>query len=509
MTTPSHTTAHGDVPAIVQGGSLLLLASLFGNGINYVFGIFLGRALGPSQFGLYVLGLTLFNTVVFMAPLGIDRGMLKFVSEQLGLGQDDKARRTIAQGVTMVAFFSLLFALGLAASAGVIASALYQKPELAAALFFFSGIIPFAAITTVLLQALQAYRVVRYTVFIKYVWEPLAKLVLAAVLLQAGFGLYGVLAAMLFTHLASLGFALRPAGRIAGLGLRNALSRDHGNVKGLVAFCWPLTVADLFRVVAPRSDVMILGYWVASQEVGIYGAAFQTAAVLALVAGAFEALFAPIIGRLLARQDLTALGKMYCAVSRWTLIFSAPMFSVMLLFAGEILGLFGTDFKAGATCIAILVIGQLVHNAGGGAHTILLMSGRSRTVMWNTVTLGVILVGLNAVLIPRFGMVGAAAATSGSLVIMTVTRVVEVWGLHGIHPLAWGLVKPGLAALLAAGAALSVKDWLDPGYFPLLAAAFGIAYVMLLALFGLEEDDRQIVSMMYEKVRVAASPEAA
>lgn len=50
---------------------------------------FIARALGPNQFGLYALGLTIFNTLSD-CPLGLDTGVVKFVSQQRGMGRRTK-----------------------------------------------------------------------------------------------------------------------------------------------------------------------------------------------------------------------------------------------------------------------------------------------------------------------------------------------------------------------------------------------------------------------------------
>jgi O-antigen/teichoic acid export membrane protein len=230
--------------------------------------------------------------------------------------------------------------------------------------------------------------------------------------------------------------------------------------------------------------------------------------VLALVAGAFEALFTPLIGTHLVKGRIAELERLYQAVSRWTLMLSAPLCACIVLFAGEILGLYGMDFKAGTASLIILALGQLAQSVSGGAHWILLISGRSKLVMGNTVTGGVCLVALNAVTIPRFGMVGAAVATTGCLVLMSVVRTIEVWKLFRVHPFSMGLFKSGLAAFLAAWASLGLKLWLPQVSLVTLGVVFAITYAALLVL-GLAEEDREILATVSSSRETITSPEAA
>src|SRR5262249_43707137 len=78
-----------DIRKIAGGGSSILLASAIGNGLSYLYSIFLARSLSPGDFGVYALGLALFNVLALMAPLGFETGALRFISSAL-------ARRDLA-----------------------------------------------------------------------------------------------------------------------------------------------------------------------------------------------------------------------------------------------------------------------------------------------------------------------------------------------------------------------------------------------------------------------------
>ena len=93
------------MPQLAASSAVILLASVFGNGLNYLFSMYVARALGPVDFGLYALGLTVFNIVVLFAPLGMETTVMKFVSQQAGVGGMASVRKTIVSGVGMAAGF--------------------------------------------------------------------------------------------------------------------------------------------------------------------------------------------------------------------------------------------------------------------------------------------------------------------------------------------------------------------------------------------------------------------
>lgn len=64
--------SESDSETIALSGTAVLLASAFGNGLNYAFGIFLAGTLGAEEFGLYALALTIFNIVSLAVVFGMD-----------------------------------------------------------------------------------------------------------------------------------------------------------------------------------------------------------------------------------------------------------------------------------------------------------------------------------------------------------------------------------------------------------------------------------------------------
>lgn len=496
-----------DVRTVVKGGGAVLLASIAGNGLNYALGIFLARSIGPSDFGLYALGVTVFNTLALLALGSMDVGAVKFVSAALSGGRGDDARTTVLQTATLTALIGIVFGLGLTAFAGTIAASVYGRPDLETVLLFFAVAVPLSAISALLIATLQAFQTVRYTIGIKYVWEPIGKFVLAAGALWAGWGLTGVLAAFVLVSAVSVLVAAAAVWMRSGMRRHGPRLRWH-TVRALLAFCLPLTAATVFGVLAPRADVLLLGYWAGAQDAGIYLAAFQTAAILSLVLGAFDTMLAPLIARVWAQRDRARMERVYQDISRLVLTCAMPLCLVMIVCSRELLTVFGESFGAGTSCLVVLAAGQLVNSAAGAANTVLLMSGHSRLVMINTIVSGLGLIAATAVLTPRWGMLGAAAAASATLCLVNAVRVLQVWRLHRIAPHTWSSVKSLLAGAGAAGIVWAVKAAVSPvgGLSVLtLGAAASVVYAGCLLILGLEREDRIMLGSLLEKAKVRAA----
>lgn len=498
--------ASAAVTALAGGGTALLLASVAGNAVSYAFGIFVARALGAEQFGLYALGLTVFNVLALFAPLALDVGVIKFVSGQLAAGETGRASRTIVAAGAIATASGLLAAVGLALFAPWLSSSIYHKPALSAVLWWFAVALPLAAPTVVLLGALQAAQTVRYTVGVKYLWEPAGKFLLAGLAVAFGFGLYGVLGGIVIVLAVSALLALG--------GVMCAFPSEHHPSHlppaarwALLAFSAPLVISNLFGVLAPRSDILILGYWLDVEQVGVYNAAFQTSAIIALVLGAFETAVAPIAGRLISQNDDAPLKRLYHATARWALTLTAPLFVLMAVWGRDILTLFGPEFAIGAPCLLLLAVAQLLNASAGATGSVILMSGRSRMIMLNSVVVGILLVGANLALIPRYGILGAAVASATCQIVVSLVRVFQVWRVQRLLPFSIGMMKPVAAAAIAATVGFAVKTGMggDPAGQALLALCVLGLFGGLLIWLGFDPDDTALASRVWKKVSMKRS----
>lgn len=487
---------------IVRTGAALVLASALGNGLNYAFGIYVARWIGVEDFGLYGLGVTIFNVLTLTAVLGMDIGAIKFISHHIGMGNHAKARETAILAITIAAATGLIAAIGLAMLSQSVA-AMYRKPNLALPLLWFAAAIPFAIVGNVALSATQAFQVVRYTILIKYGWEPIAKFLLVGGLFWAGYQLNGVLAAIVTTFAISAFLFMGALRTIASVGRIDVSVWNKQEVMSLATFCMPLAISNAVGVVAPRTDVLILGYWGNAHDVGLYVAAFQTAAIMSLIVGAFNTGLAPIISRAWSSRDIRRMASSYQSASRLSFTLALPIFCVAVLFAENILELFGPEFLRGSSALIILSMGQIINGATGSANTMLLMSGHSKLVMRNTIGMGIILLIATGTLIPFWGMQGAAIAASTVFVLTNALRVYQVWQIHHVQPFTGEFVKPIASAVASTTIVYLLRDGLSVTAFdPALMLTLGTCYGVGVWLLGMCEEDLAVLEPVLLRLRL-------
>ena len=121
------------------------------------------------------------------------------------------------------------------------------------------------------------------------------------------------------------------------------------------------------------------------------------------------------------------------------------------MLAPSLLSFFGPAYQQADGVIEILGASMLVATLVGPVDMVLLMAGKSSWNLLNTVAAIVANVTLNLLLIPRYGMTGAAVAWSASILLNNLLPLVQVWRLIGLHPFGTGTVAVAASAVLCIG----------------------------------------------------------
>jgi O-antigen/teichoic acid export membrane protein len=125
------------------------------------------------------------------------------------------------------------------------------------------------------------------------------------------------------------------------------------------------------------------------------------------------------------------------------------------------------------------------------------MSGHSKIIMFNSIVVGVVLIGSNFFLVPRFGIVGAACATSFCVAANSLLCVMEAKRVSGIIPYSLEHMKPLTAAALAIAGGFLFKSIFAEGSVLLLVPVVAVVFVGALLAMGLHDGDRRAFASMF------------
>ena len=124
---------------------------------------------------------------------------------------------------------------------------------------------------------------------------------------------------------------------------------------------------------------------------------------------------------------------------------------MLAVFSPIFLSVFGIRYETGAAALTIISLSMLVNAGTGNNATLLLMAGRSS---WNLLVSAFALslnVVANLILIPRFGLTGAAVAWAISILVTNACSTILLWKFDRMQPFSWPLAYVAGLSVLCYG----------------------------------------------------------
>jgi len=476
-----------------------LVGLVIGFGSNLVF----ARILGADLLGVFVLAQTTLLVLSLLASFGMGPTLLRFIPVNLSRNDRRGASGVFLSGSLLALFVTAVTIVVLALGRNVLADTIFHEPRLLPLVPIIAiGILP-AAFVKIYGFTLRALRFASLETFCLEVVFKLSKLVIFLALFASGLKLAGLAWAMAASYAAATGAMFIIIDRKASYLTRGPRTTNITYQK-LVAFSVTMTFVAFMNYSLSITDRTMLGILSTSESVGIYNIAFLISNMLALIFMGFNNAFAPLISELYHNERKTELEDLYSSLTRTVLIVVTPALIWMIGFGDDVLRYFGSDFSIGYSALVVLGIGILTRCAVGSAGTMLVLSGHQNYNAANVAVATAANIGLNLYLIPRYGALGAAIATSIALAAINVVGLIEVKLLLGIWPYRLSYVKLLVATAVAlAGNLLLRANTPEFGVFVvtgILAATF-VVFLGVLALLGIEEDDRMLMRRAFAKLR--------
>jgi O-antigen/teichoic acid export membrane protein len=482
--------------------------SSLGQGVSRLLGyatqVVMARLYGPGLLGFYVLGTTLVQIANVLSQIGMDNGVVRYVAHYEAEGDVRRVRGTIIQALFVTFALSVGFSVLLFVGAGFLAVKVFNEPFLETVFRAFSVSVPFFTVMSMALWATQGFQTVKYTTYVQYVVRPLLNLVFIVVFYLFDVLVLGAVASYILSMALGAALSLYYLRRVFP-SLLDREVRPKFESRALFKASGPMIVANLTQQVNSWLALLVIGAFETARDVGIFDVAFRTAALSTLVLFAFAGIFSPMISSLYRRGLLQDLAYLYKDVSYWAFTGALVFFLVTALLAKDIMTVLGPKFVPGWPVIVVIAAAQLFSSSVGPTARVLAMTGHQRIVMFATLGSIATAAVLNLLLVPAFGIFGAAAATSAALVLVNAVTLFFVHRLMDFWPYNARYAKPVIAGLLAAAsvylARLGLPDYVGAPALLIFAPLFLAVFLALLVALGLSPSDRQFLASFWAAVR--------
>ena len=256
-------------------------------------------------------------------------------------------------------------------------------------------------------------------------------------------------------------------------------------------------------------DIVMLGILSNSTEVGMYHPIDRTAGLVRMILFAFAGIFAPIFSENYFNKNILGMKESYQSSSKYILTFSLPVFIFLFIFANPMLSLFGSEFQ-NAVALKILLTGILVQTIFGLGSSTLSMSGNTNFNLINVSIALILNVALNYILIPQYGIIGAALSTAIALIILSILRFIENIFILNLNLFSVKLLKPTLAGIITFLILIYLKsifsnlfslDSIFSLVIYLLAHFIFVCstYFIIYFLLGFDKEDKELINSFKTK----------
>lgn len=402
---------------LVRGGLGSAAIQASSRVLSIALSILLARTLGAEGYGVYAFAFAGMTLLMVLAQAGVPTLLMREVTASEVRGDWGLLRGVLRRGGQIVA----LVASGVSLIGLLMLWAVGDRFE--PTMFYTMAVVllvlPLSAGTTTIAHALKGLRWVVLGEAVKQLFRPALALILISVLFvlspelrQPQYAMVGQLIAVMVVVLVGA-WLLR---RLMPTSARTVtpIYRNREWLRSAI----PFMLIGGTRVINSQTDILMLGWMTGSEEVGIYRVATQAAMLVVFGLQVVHAVVAPHFSRLYAQRDMARLQRLVTQSARAILLAALPL-SLVFILAGEIVLelLFGTEFAAAHAPLAILAVGQLVNAGFGSVGILLAMTGHELDTVRGLSIAAVLNIVLNLVLIPLFGMEGAAVSSAVTLVI--------------------------------------------------------------------------------------------
>lgn len=497
--------AEGDARHAARSGLIQVLTIVL-QAVTSATQVVFARLFGPVVYGAYQAAYAVVELAIRGAPGGGATGMLRYVATARAAGDPEGVRRALGTGLRLGLLVSAILGVGLALAADAIAAAL-GVAAIGPALRIFALVPPFAGTLMILVQGTLAARVTRVNFLVRGLVEPLVLLGAGVIAWTVGALLRGLAFAHVAAAVVTLAVGLRAMrGVFRPAELRGVLRAPH--LPGFTRFSLTMLAADLLNVAFQRADLLILTAYLGAKSAAVYAAAEFITRVIANIRYAFDAIVAGVMAESLELGDHARLRYNLQLATRWVITVSALIAGAVVVLRHELMGgLYGATYLAGTGAVVVLAATHLISASWGLVPWVLVAGGRSRFILLNNFLGASFNVGASIYLVPRFGLIGAAAASLGSMVVVLGSALIEVRAVEKISPFSASLWKPLVAAAVAFGVESLARAFIGPIVLRIVVvvvSGLAVAMAILLAA-GLPVEEHRWAEKLRHRVAVALS----
>ena len=434
MTQSSISTSQSDIKLadLAKDTAVALSIQVAGVILTYLVQVFLARWMGTTEYGIYEYVVSWSLILAIPAGVGLPLTVLRLIPEYR-VKQSWGSLRGIVWGSLIITLLaSLLLCIG---TAGILLSVNhYHSFVYGIPLLVGIGLIPLQAFVNLQIETARAMEDVPLAYLPSKVVWPILVLGGGFLLFVRGDDLTSlpIIVASTLALLIAVSFQFGILVRKVAKNVEPAIP-EYSYSKWL-KIALSLLLLQGSYLILNQTDIVMVGSFIGPDASGLYNAAVKTAMWVSFILEMINIVAAPAFTTLYTQGDMEGLQKVVASVTIWIFIPSVLIALGLTTFTQPILSLFGPDFLDASMSLQILTLGQVINALCGSVGFLMIMTGYQNKAVVVFCCSALLNIILNWILIPLFGITGAAIATSFTMALWNIWLCILVVKNLGINP---------------------------------------------------------------------------
>ncbi len=453
-----------------------------------------------ESYGEFSVILAYYGLLLVVATMGLDKGVSRFIAYYKEKEDTPRVRGTIISALKIGIPITIAVGLISYLAAGWISENIFHSIQIAPLLQLIAIVLPIDVARSVFMNVIRGFRAMKYEVITRILAENIAKLLLTVILLALGYGIFGAIIAYMIAVICSFILAFYYVDRKIIPFVAGKLEILE-NKREIFVFSAPVVFTGLATYFLTWTDTFMLRYYTSATDVGIYNIATPLAQLLSIIPVTIAMIFLPTISAILATGTPEEMKRIARSTNKWTLAANLLIFLWLTVFGTQIIRvIFGEQYINAYPVLLLLSPAFLIFFQMYYGQAILLAHKKSNWLLKDSIIAFVTNILLNSILIPRFGIRGAAVATSISFIILGILFITQSYKLTRIDPLHGALIKIIISGMITASIGYSILKYVAPETTMLVLAlilATSLVYGTLFLLTGaFDSTDREMAKML-------------
>jgi len=410
---------------LIKGASVSFIIRIIGMVLGYLVTLIISNYYGANVLGIYALTFVFIQMFAMMARLGMDMALVKYIAEYENKGEYFLIKKIYFMVLKLVIPFSLL----------VSVVAYYYSPYIADSIFHKNYLTPYFQVASLAIlpytlifinsESLRGmHKIKEYMIFQNITTTVVILLILVIAFIYESDNMYIPILALVSAIVVT--FVLSSVSWYRKIFQVTKVIQESISFKQLLSVGMPLTLTSYLTILMGSTDTIMLGMYTTESDIGIYSVVTKLSTMTLLVLMAVNTLTIPKIAALWGHRDIQAIDKLNHESTKLIVYLSLPLFLFLWVFPDFVLSIFGDEFKEGKLALILITIGQFISILCGPVWHMMNMTNKQKIFFYFSIFSTIINIVLNVLLIPLYGVTGAAFATLMSILFLNLISVLYI-----------------------------------------------------------------------------------